>query len=207
MSVRLSHLRITASAGTGKTSTLVARVTNLFLARPDLSTDHVLLLTFTDKAAREIQDAVRGVIGLARLRTPDDQPDLLKLYDTITVEARDDLAPQTREWLTRAQAERVTHTMLVPVQYRRLMQEPRLLLLDGPTSTETSNSASLRSFSTRSSSRRLRFSRRPRRSGASSSSKWRGPSWRAARASRRSVEPTPSSWTSPPSRSLPAAPP
>ncbi len=28
-------------------------------------------------------------------------------------------------WLTRAQDERVTHTMLVPVQYRRLMDEPR----------------------------------------------------------------------------------
>jgi len=31
----------------------------------------------------------------------------------------------TVKWLERAQAERVTHTMLVPVQYRRLMAEPR----------------------------------------------------------------------------------
>jgi acyl-CoA synthetase (AMP-forming)/AMP-acid ligase II len=31
----------------------------------------------------------------------------------------------TVKWLERAQAERVTHTMLVPVQYRRLMGEPR----------------------------------------------------------------------------------
>ena len=46
-----SDLAVDASAGTGKTSTLVARATNLFLALPDLSTDHVLLLTFTDKAA------------------------------------------------------------------------------------------------------------------------------------------------------------
>ena len=48
-------LAVDASAGTGKTSTLVARATNLFLARPDLSTDHVLLLTFTDKAAGEMK--------------------------------------------------------------------------------------------------------------------------------------------------------
>ena len=31
----------------------------------------------------------------------------------------------TVRWLERAQAERATHTMLVPVQYRRLMTEPR----------------------------------------------------------------------------------
>jgi ATP-dependent helicase/nuclease subunit A len=51
-------LAVDASAGTGKTSTLVARVTNLFLALPDLSTDHVLLLTFTDKAAAEMKARV-----------------------------------------------------------------------------------------------------------------------------------------------------
>jgi len=48
-------LAVDASAGTGKTSTLVARVTNLFLEHPDLSPDHVLLLTFTDKAAAEMK--------------------------------------------------------------------------------------------------------------------------------------------------------
>ena len=51
-------LAVDASAGTGKTSTLVARVTNLFLARPELSADHVLLLTFTDKAAAEMKARV-----------------------------------------------------------------------------------------------------------------------------------------------------
>jgi ATP-dependent helicase/nuclease subunit A len=51
-------LAVDASAGTGKTSTLVARATNLFLSRPDLSTDHVLLLTFTDKAAAEMKARV-----------------------------------------------------------------------------------------------------------------------------------------------------
>ena len=51
-------LAVDASAGTGKTSTLVARATNLFLAHPGLSTDHVLLLTFTDKAAAEMKARV-----------------------------------------------------------------------------------------------------------------------------------------------------
>ncbi|MBP2679092.1 MAG: UvrD/REP helicase N-terminal domain, partial [Deltaproteobacteria bacterium] len=51
-------LAVDASAGTGKTSTLVARATNLFLASPDLSPDHVLLLTFTDKAAAEMKARV-----------------------------------------------------------------------------------------------------------------------------------------------------
>jgi ATP-dependent helicase/nuclease subunit A len=52
------NLAVDASAGTGKTATLVARVTNLFLARPDLLPDQVLLLTFTDKAAAEMKARV-----------------------------------------------------------------------------------------------------------------------------------------------------
>jgi len=51
-------LAVDASAGTGKTSTLVARVTNLFLEHPDLSPDHVLLLTFTEKAAAEMKGRI-----------------------------------------------------------------------------------------------------------------------------------------------------
>ena len=54
------NLSVDASAGTGKTATLVARVTNLFLARPDLLPDEVLLLTFTDKAAAEMKARVTG---------------------------------------------------------------------------------------------------------------------------------------------------
>jgi len=51
-------LAVDASAGTGKTSTLVARATNLFLASPDLSPTASLLLTFTDKAAAEMKARV-----------------------------------------------------------------------------------------------------------------------------------------------------
>ncbi len=49
------NLAVDASAGTGKTAWLVARVTNLFLDQPGLLPDHVLLLTFTDKAAAEMK--------------------------------------------------------------------------------------------------------------------------------------------------------
>jgi ATP-dependent helicase/nuclease subunit A len=49
------NLAVDASAGTGKTSILVARVTNRFLDVPDLLPDDVLLLTFTDKAAAEMK--------------------------------------------------------------------------------------------------------------------------------------------------------
>jgi ATP-dependent helicase/nuclease subunit A len=52
------NLAVDASAGTGKTATLVARVTNLFLDRPELLPDEVLLLTFTDKAAAEMKGRV-----------------------------------------------------------------------------------------------------------------------------------------------------
>ncbi len=51
-------LAVDASAGTGKTATLIARVTNLFLAKRDLGPDDVLLLTFTDKAAAEMKSRV-----------------------------------------------------------------------------------------------------------------------------------------------------
>ncbi len=39
----------------------------------------------TDDSARHIHDALRGVIGMARLSTPDNQPQLLQLYDAINV--------------------------------------------------------------------------------------------------------------------------
>jgi len=52
------NVAVDASAGTGKTATLVARVTNLFLDRPELLPDDVLLLTFTDKAAAEMKGRI-----------------------------------------------------------------------------------------------------------------------------------------------------
>ncbi len=51
-------MAVDASAGTGKTATLIARVTNLFLAQRDLLPDRVLMLTFTEKAAAEMKARV-----------------------------------------------------------------------------------------------------------------------------------------------------
>ncbi len=51
-------IAVDASAGTGKTATLIARVTNLFLAKRDLLPDRVLMLTFTEKAAAEMKARV-----------------------------------------------------------------------------------------------------------------------------------------------------
>ncbi len=51
-------MTLDASAGTGKTATLIARVTNLFLANKELLPDEVLLLTFTEKAAAEMKSRV-----------------------------------------------------------------------------------------------------------------------------------------------------
>jgi hypothetical protein len=39
----------------------------------------------TERDAKFIHDVLRGLIGFGRLRTPDNQPDLLKLYDSIQV--------------------------------------------------------------------------------------------------------------------------
>ncbi|HLJ50855.1 MAG TPA: hypothetical protein VKU01_32815 [Bryobacteraceae bacterium] len=40
----------------------------------------------SDQDAKRLHDALKGIIGLGRLSTPDNQPDLLKLYDAIKVE-------------------------------------------------------------------------------------------------------------------------
>lgn len=38
--------------------------------------------------ARQVQDTIRGLLGILRLRTPQDQPDLLRIYDGIHVVAQ-----------------------------------------------------------------------------------------------------------------------
>lgn len=39
----------------------------------------------TERDARFVHDMVKGIVGLGRLNTPDNQPELLKLYDAIQV--------------------------------------------------------------------------------------------------------------------------
>lgn len=55
----------------------------------DLSTglrSEVHGVTATEKDAMNLRDAVRGIVGLGRLNVPDNQPDLLKVWDGITVD-------------------------------------------------------------------------------------------------------------------------
>lgn len=60
----------------------------------------------SDQGATRVHDAVRGLIGFARLSTKDDQEDLLRAYDAIQVnktnrivEVRADLAPELADKL------------------------------------------------------------------------------------------------------------
>jgi hypothetical protein len=39
----------------------------------------------TDRDAKRVHDMVKGIVGIGRLSTPDNQPELLKLYDAIKV--------------------------------------------------------------------------------------------------------------------------
>ncbi len=43
-------------------------------------------VTATEKEAANLRDAVRGMVGLGRLNVPEDQPELLKAWDGITVD-------------------------------------------------------------------------------------------------------------------------
>jgi len=42
--------------------------------------------TATEKDAQNLRDAVKGMVGLGRLNVPDNQPELLKVWDGITVD-------------------------------------------------------------------------------------------------------------------------
>ena len=80
-----SNLVIEAGAGTGKTTAIVAEVLKLMLEREDLAPERVVLMTFTEKAAGEIADRIRGALeDLSRedARTwPIDSPNPLVIID------------------------------------------------------------------------------------------------------------------------------
>jgi len=59
------RLLIVAGPGTGKTRTLTMRIAHL-LIRKDVSADNILAVTFTRKAAREMQQRLRTILGDAR---------------------------------------------------------------------------------------------------------------------------------------------
>ena len=54
-------LLILAGAGTGKTRTIVARIT--WLVSQGLDPSRILAVTFTNKAAREMKERIAGMIG------------------------------------------------------------------------------------------------------------------------------------------------
>jgi ATP-dependent helicase/nuclease subunit A len=53
---------IEAGAGTGKTTAIVAEVLKLMLANEELAPERIVLMTFTEKAAGEIADRIRGAL-------------------------------------------------------------------------------------------------------------------------------------------------
>jgi ATP-dependent helicase/nuclease subunit A len=53
---------IEAGAGTGKTTAIVAEVLKLMLEHEDLAPERIVLMTFTEKAAGEIADRIRGAL-------------------------------------------------------------------------------------------------------------------------------------------------
>ena len=61
------RLLIVAGPGTGKTRTLTMRIAHL-LIRKDVSADNILAVTFTRKAAREMQQRLRTTLGDTRKR-------------------------------------------------------------------------------------------------------------------------------------------
>ncbi|SVB76768.1 uncharacterized protein METZ01_LOCUS229622, partial [marine metagenome] len=55
-------LMILAGAGTGKTFTLLHRIRHL-ISTNQIHPEHVLLLTFTEKATAEAKETIRNILG------------------------------------------------------------------------------------------------------------------------------------------------
>src|SRR4051812_2510874 len=61
------HISLTAGPGSGKTTVLIERFINI-LSRKDVSLEHVVAITFTNRAANQIRTRLRSAIDL-RMRT------------------------------------------------------------------------------------------------------------------------------------------
>ena len=61
---------VSAGAGTGKTETLARRFAWLLATDKECTVDHILVLTFTEKAAREMQERIKSTIVSWRDKNP-----------------------------------------------------------------------------------------------------------------------------------------
>ena len=65
INTRGKNILVSASAGSGKTAVLVNRVIKLIQEGQDI--DRMLLVTFTDAAAKNMRDKIRAEIGRAHV--------------------------------------------------------------------------------------------------------------------------------------------
>ncbi len=85
------HGLIEASAGTGKTYTIENLVVRLLMEKPELSLEHILLVTFTEKATSELKIRIREKIEQS-LSMPDITEEIkariteaLEIFDTASI--------------------------------------------------------------------------------------------------------------------------
>lgn len=76
------NIAVTASAGSGKTATLVERFIDLLLHNPAIGVRHILAITFTQKAAAEMRQrlATRLKKGIASATDPDERQRLAAIH-------------------------------------------------------------------------------------------------------------------------------
>lgn len=77
------------AAGSGLDLSQVFRSLHDYWFQADFSTGmnaEIHATTHTEKDAMNIRDAVRGLVGFGRLQVPENQPDLLKVWDGVTVD-------------------------------------------------------------------------------------------------------------------------
>jgi len=80
------NIAVTASAGSGKTATLVERYLELLRAHPGIGVRSVLAITFTQKAAAEMRDRVAARLKktLDREPDPDERRRLAAVYEDLS---------------------------------------------------------------------------------------------------------------------------
>jgi ATP-dependent helicase/nuclease subunit A len=79
------NVLVVAGAGTGKTRTLVERCLDCLLTeQPPVSLDEILMVTFTDAAAAEMRQRIRGRLEEERQKHPEDPrwQEELALFET-----------------------------------------------------------------------------------------------------------------------------